>query len=60
MFDDSRVRIETVSASLNVTQPRDIALYTRVFELLQQLALYGRDARRLIGRALRDLDSQSD
>src|SRR5690242_1677976 len=59
MFDDSRVRVETVSASLNITQPRDIALYARVFELLQQSALYGRDARRLIGRALRDLDSRS-
>ena len=55
MFDDTRVRIETVSASLTITQPRDIALYARVFELLRQSALYGRDARRLIGRALRDL-----
>ena len=45
MFDDSRVRIETVSASLNVTQPRDIALYARVFELLQRSAVHGREAR---------------
>ena len=58
MFDESRVRIETVSASLTITQPRDIALYARVFELLQQSALYGRDARPLIGRALRDLATQ--
>ena len=48
MFDESRVRIETVSASLTITQPRDITLYARVFELLQQSALYGRVARRLI------------
>jgi hypothetical protein len=34
MFDDSRVRIEVVSASLTITQPRDIALYARVFGLL--------------------------
>ena len=60
MFDDSRVRIETVSASLTITQPRDITLYARVFELLQQSALYGRDARRLIGRALRDLAADPD
>jgi hypothetical protein len=60
MFDDSRVRIETVSASLTITQPRDITLYARVFELLQQSALYGRDARRLIGRALRDLTADPD
>ena len=59
MFDDSRVRIETVSANLTSTQPRDITLYARVFELLQKSAVYGREARRLIGRALRDLTAQS-
>jgi transcriptional regulator with XRE-family HTH domain len=57
MFDDSRVRIETVSASLTITQPRDIALYARVFGLLQDSAVYGRQARLLISRALRDLAS---
>lgn len=60
MFDDSRVRIETVSASLNVTQPRDIALYARVFELLHQSAVHGREARQLIGRVLRDLTEDSE
>jgi transcriptional regulator with XRE-family HTH domain len=59
MFDDSRVRIETVSASLTVTQPRDIALYSRVFELLQRSAVHGHEARQLIGRALRDLTGDS-
>jgi transcriptional regulator with XRE-family HTH domain len=60
MFDDSRVRVETVSASLTITQPRDITLYARVFELLQQSAVRGRAARLLIGRALRDLDAQPE
>jgi hypothetical protein len=60
MFDDSRVRIETVSASLTITQPRDIALYARVFGLLQESAVYGREARQLIGRALRELASLAD
>lgn len=55
MFDDSRVRVETVSESLNITQPRDIALYSRVFEMLHKSAVHGRNARQLIGRALRDL-----
>jgi transcriptional regulator with XRE-family HTH domain len=58
MFDDSRVRVETVSASLNITQPRDIALYTRVFELLQRSAVHGREARQVISRALRDLTGE--
>ena len=60
MFDDSRVRIETVSASLTITQPRDITVYARVFELLQQSAVYGREARLLIGRALRDVAAQPE
>jgi transcriptional regulator with XRE-family HTH domain len=59
MFDDSRVRVETVSASLTITQPRDIALYSRVFELLQQSAVHGREARQLISRALRDLTGEA-
>lgn len=58
MFDDSRVRVETVSESLNITQPRDIALYARVFELLQRSCVHGREARQLIGRALRDLTGE--
>lgn len=60
MFDDSRVRIETVSASLTITQPRDITLYARVFEMLQQSAVHGRGARLLIGRAIRDLATQPE
>jgi hypothetical protein len=59
MFDDSRVRIETVSASLTITQPRDIALYTRVFELLERSAVHGHEARKLISRAIRDLTGDS-
>ncbi len=59
MFDDSRVRVETVSASLNVTQPRDIALYARVFELLHRSAVHGREARQIIGRALDDLAEET-
>ena len=55
MFDDSRVRIKTVSASLTITQPPPYRALRRVFELLEQSAVFGREARRLIGRALRDL-----
>ncbi len=46
MFDDSRVRIETVSA--------------RVFEMLQQSAVYGREARLLVGRAIRGSATQPE
>jgi transcriptional regulator with XRE-family HTH domain len=59
MFDDSRVRVETVSESLNITQSRDIALYARVFELLQRSAVHGREARQVISRAIRDLTGEA-
>jgi len=55
IFDDSRVQVETVSAGLDITQPGEVALYTRAFERLGQSASYGRDARALIGHALADL-----
>src|SRR5713101_2173433 len=60
LFDDSRVRVETVSASLTITQPRDIALYARVFERLQRSAVHGRAARQLISRALRDVSDEPE
>lgn len=59
MFDNSRVRVETVSESLNITQPRDIALYARIHELLQRSAVYGREGRQFISRALRDLTDEA-
>jgi hypothetical protein len=51
----SRVQIETMSAGLEVTQPREIAVYARAFGLLQQSAVYGKPARELIGRAIGEL-----
>ncbi|MFI6298836.1 helix-turn-helix domain-containing protein [Nonomuraea sp. NPDC050790] len=48
MFDDLTVRVETVSAQLTITQPREIALYGRTFERMQAIAAYGGQARELI------------
>lgn len=52
IFDEDRVQIEGVSAGLDITQPREIELYTKAFNLLQRSAAYGPDARALIQRAL--------
>ncbi len=54
IFDEEMVQAETVSAELTVTQPQEIALYARRFELLRQSATQGREARALIHRALDD------
>jgi transcriptional regulator with XRE-family HTH domain len=58
IFDNDMVQAETVSAELTVTQPQEITLYARRFELLRQSAVYGRDARQLIRRALEDITGQ--
>jgi len=58
IFDDARVRVETVSAGLTITQPRDITLYARVFERLQRSAVYGQQARQLITRTLHDITGE--
>jgi Domain of unknown function (DUF5753)/Helix-turn-helix domain len=52
IFDNNRVQTEGVSAGLDITQPREIAIYTKAFTLLQQSALYGHPARQLIQQAL--------
>ena len=52
MFDETMVQVETTSAGLEITQPREILLYGRAFALLQKSAVYGKPARELVARAL--------
>lgn len=52
LFDDRLVVVETFSAELNVTQPREIALYFKAFSLLQRAAVHGQPARQLITNAM--------
>jgi transcriptional regulator with XRE-family HTH domain len=55
IFDNSLVALETPTASVEVTRPQEIELYSRMFEHLQAAASYGSAARALIIRALGDL-----
>jgi transcriptional regulator with XRE-family HTH domain len=55
IFDERAVQIETMSAGLEVTQPREIGVYLRAFKLLQASAVYGKPARDLTGRAIAEL-----
>jgi len=48
IFDEDRVQLEGVSAGLEVTQPREVAIYVRAFARLQESAVYGKPARELI------------
>jgi hypothetical protein len=55
IFDDSRVTLETPTASIEVIRPQEVELYARMFEHLRGAAVFGAAARRLIIRALGEL-----
>lgn len=55
IFDNSAVALETPTASIEVTRPQEIGLYSRMFTHLQESALYAGRARSLIIRALGEL-----
>ena len=52
LFDGRTVNVETVSAELTITQPREIALYAAAFEQIWAQATPGDAARTLIRSAL--------
>lgn len=60
IFDDRMVRVETYTAEMTVTQPREIGLYSKAFEGLTRSAAYGQHARALITQALNDLPSHAE
>jgi hypothetical protein len=57
IFDEERVQIENVSAGLDITQPREIAIHAKAFALLQKSAVHGHAARDLIHGALTALQT---
>jgi transcriptional regulator with XRE-family HTH domain len=59
IFDDDRVTLETPTASIEVSRPREIALYERLFTRLQAMAVYGRAARQLVVRVLSEISADS-
>lgn len=52
MFDSRMVKVEGHSAELTITQPRELALYGRAFDVLARQSVTGDAARALIRRAL--------
>jgi hypothetical protein len=52
LYDNRLVQVETISAELTITPPREIALYATAFDTLHQQAVYGPTARNLITDAL--------
>ncbi|MFI1914562.1 helix-turn-helix domain-containing protein [Nocardia sp. NPDC020380] len=52
MYDRTLVQVETISAGLSVTQPREVELYDRAFEILAGQSAKGDAARALIDAAI--------
>ncbi|MCP2275498.1 Helix-turn-helix domain-containing protein [Nocardia amikacinitolerans] len=52
MFDERMVLVESVTAELTITPPREVAIYGRMFGELAALSVTGDGARRLIRAAL--------
>ena len=51
ILDDESVEVELLTARVTVSQPREVADYTRAFEELSRMAVHGRRARELITAA---------
>ncbi len=52
MFDERRVTVETIAAELTITQPSEIRVYHRTFDILVRKSVTGDEARALIHRAM--------
>ncbi|MBF6227821.1 helix-turn-helix domain-containing protein [Nocardia abscessus] len=52
MFDNKMVLVEGITAELNITQPREIKVYHRTFDVLAGQSVTGEAARELIRKAL--------
>lgn len=55
IFDASLVRVETLTASVEVTRPSEIGLYITVFNEMREAAVFGDAARALILKARDEL-----
>ena len=60
LFDQRAVIVGTTTATAILTEPRDVAAYVELTDALQQLAVYGADAREILNRVTdryRNLDN---
>ncbi|GGK15315.1 transcriptional regulator [Pilimelia terevasa] len=55
IYDSSTVAMETPTACIQVRSAAEVALYVKMFNDLQRVAVHGREARRLITEALAEL-----
>ena len=56
IFDEERVHVELLTAAITVTTPGEISQYSRAFEEMAALAVYGAEARSLVSAAIESLN----
>ncbi|MGW2183968.1 helix-turn-helix domain-containing protein [Streptomyces sp. NPDC001732] len=56
LHDDTMAVVETLTAEIKVTQPRELADYAKAFTGLAEMAVYGEEARALIHAAVDALE----
>ncbi|WP_231332093.1 DUF5753 domain-containing protein [Actinomadura graeca] len=56
VFDDKRVHIELLSATVTITAPTEVGVYVKAHTRLAEMAVYGATARGLITTAIDALD----
>lgn len=59
ILDEALVQFDTYSAEVSLVRPDEIALYGRAFERLAALAVYGAEARAILGRTLDPLTTKA-
>ncbi|WP_067892846.1 helix-turn-helix domain-containing protein [Nocardia vaccinii] len=59
LYDQRKVLVETITAESAVTQPREIALYEKVFNRLAEHAVHGDAARTLLTSALKQREANA-
>jgi transcriptional regulator with XRE-family HTH domain len=55
IFDKDLVKVETLTAALDITRPDEIEIYVTVFDQMQRAAKYGRSAKTLVLKARDEL-----
>lgn len=55
IYDERAVHVENLTAALKLTQPSEVAAYSKLFGQLADAARYGKEARAIITQAMADL-----
>jgi hypothetical protein len=59
VYDEGEVLVETLTATLTLSEPTEITAYLELFGAYANAAVYGPEVRGLIGRVLSEISASS-